>query len=810
MAGADATAVRAPGAETDAADPARGVRPSYVGARVTRIEDTRPLTGQARYLADIRLPGMKDAAFVRSPLAHVRISGLDVEAARSAPGVIEVVTAADLSGVSPVPDYSDIARPVETFPLCRERARYVGAPLAAVVADDRYLAEDAAELIEPDLEELPVVATIDGGLADGAPTLFPDWPDNVLLAVRPRAGTADAAFERLRTIGSTYVVGRHGAVPIETRGVVAQFTDGRLTVWSSTQLPHIARTLLAGVLGLPERDVHVIAPDVGGAFGAKAEIYPEEYVVAWLAIHLGRPVRWIEDRSENLMTMCHSRDVRIELEAAVHDDGTIEALRGTIFQDVGSGEMYPYGYTTGLVSMAAMAGSYRIPIQDVGLTCVVTNKTPSGAYRGFGAPEAVFATERLIDRIATELSIDRLELRRRMLLEPDDLPYLTATGSRIDSGSHRAAFERAVELGERELEQAVRAHAAEVDVRIGLGIAPYVEGVAASYYPTTAHWTHQETCALSFDHDGSVTAAVGLSAFGQGTQTMVATLVAELLGLSMENVRVVVGDTDMCPYGLGSWASRGTVVAAGALSLASAPLRDKGLAIAAHLLEAAPEDLEITRGEFQVLGSPQRSVSWRDVAQVALARTLDLPPGVDPGLDATATYETPGVQNTPDARGGMNGAATWTNATHAALVKVHLRTGVVTLLRYIVIHDCGRVINPLIVAGQVHGGVAQGIGGAMYEDFGYNEQGQPQSATFMEYLIPTAVEIPPIELEEMESPAPETAFGVKGVGESGIVGPPAAIAGAVQDALGPGVGEIASTPITPALVLSLLERRGEQ
>lgn len=785
------------------------MRPGLLGARVTRIEDERPLTGRARYVADLRLPGLLEVAFVRSQLAHAQIVAVELSAARSLPGVIDAVAAGDLSGVSPIPDYSSIARPVATFPLCRDRVRYVGAPIAAIVAEDRYIAEDATELVDMELDPLPVVSTIDGALADDAPRLFADWPDNVVHRSRGRAGTADAAFAGHRTVGVSCTMPRQGAVPIETRGVVARYEDGRLTVWTSTQLPHIVRSLLATVLRIPERDVHVIAPDVGGAFGAKAEAYQEEFVAAWLAIRLGRPVRWIEDRYENLMTMCHSRDVRIDLEAAVTEDGAIRALRGTVWQDVGSGEMFPYGYTTGLVAVACMAGSYRIPHQDVGLVSVVTNKTPSGAYRGFGAPEAVFAVERLIDRIARELGLDRFELRRRMLLEPGDLPYVTPTGARIDSGSHRAAFERALAIGRRERDRAARLHAGDAATRIGLGIACYVEGVAASYFPTTGHWTHQETCALSFDHDGSVTAAVGLSAYGQGTRTMVATLVSELLGVELRDVRVVIGDTDLCPYGLGAWASRGTVVAAGALSRAAEPLRDKGLEIAAHLLEASRDDLEIVDGRFRVRGSPGSTVSWRDVAQVALARTLDLPEGVAPGLDAIATYEAPHVQSVPDPDGRMNGAATWTNATHAAVVKVDLGTGVVTLLRYAVVHDCGRVLNPLIVAGQVHGGVAQGIGGALYEEFRYDEQGQPHSATFMEYLLPTAVEIPPIELAEMESPAPETVFGVKGVGESGIVGPPAAIAGAVQDALGDGAPEVATLPLTPRTVADLIAHRDE-
>jgi aerobic carbon-monoxide dehydrogenase large subunit len=784
--------------------PTHGTRPTLVGVRVPRLEDDRLVTGRGEYLADVRLPRMLDAAIVRSQVPHANVRGMDASAALALDGVRGVFRGSDLAdgGVVPVPDYFPWAQPVAQFPLCNPRVRWVGAPLAVVVADDRYLAEDAAELVQMDLEPLPIVATMEESRAPGAPRLYDDWPDNVVVDAPIHSDGADEAFARLRIVRGTYFQQRHGAVPMEPRGVVAEFRDGRLTVWTSTQFPYIARGMLSSVLGLPERSIRVIAPDVGGGFGSKAQVYPEEYLIPWLAMRVGRPVRWVEDRYEHMISSCHARDVRIELEAAVNDDGTIEALRGTVHQDLGAAEMYPNGYAPAFVAVAAMTGPYRIPHQAIGVKGWATNKVPSGAYRGFGLPEGAFAMDRLIDKVGRELGIDPVELRRRMILRPEEVPYETASGARIDSGSHLQAFEQAVAEGERLLaEERER----DPGARIGLGHTSYVEGVAPSYYPTSGNWTSQDSCDLRFDPDGGVTVAVGVCAYGQGLRTMMATLVAEELAVPIEQVRVVMNDTDTSSYGLGSFGSRSSVVAAGAIVQAADELRVKGAAIAAHLLEAAPDDVQLGDGGFQVRGSAQRAVPWADVARTAMIRTLDLPPDMTPGLEARASYVPPGLEDEPRPDGRMNGASTYTNATHAAIVRVDEQTGIVRVLRYVVVHDCGRVINPMIVAGQVHGGVAQGIGGAIYEELPYGDGAQPQATTFMDYLVPTATEIPPLDLHELESPAPETAYGIKGAGEAGIIGPAPAICRAVEHALEDlGVAEIVTTPLKPELVRRLI------
>lgn len=780
----------------------RSSRPTLLGVRVPRIEDDRLLTGRGRYVSDVVLPGMVEAAFIRSEMPHARVRGVDASAALDLPGVCAALGGSELD-VQPVPDPMPWVRPVRHFPLASDRVRFVGCPLAVVVAEDRYLAEDAAESVEVDLDPLPTVSTVEAALAADAPLLYPEWEDNLLLSLTPENSAVDEAFKRLRTVGGTYTSHRHAAVPLEPRGVVAEYRDGRLTVWTSTQAAYLVRSMLATVLGLPERDIRVITPDVGGGFGQKNEIYPEDYVVPWLAMRLRRPVRWIEDRHEHLITACHARDLSIDLSAAVREDGTIEALRGRIRADLGSGEMFPGGFGPSMVAVGSLCGPYRIPRQAVTVQGVVTNKTPLGAYRGFGMPEGTFAIERLVDKIGRELGIDELDLRRRMMIEPSDLPYVTASGARVDSGSHRAAFDRAVEIGEQLL--IAERDRTEPEACLGVGYATYIEGVASSAFSITGSWSGQDSADVRFDPDGGVTVSVGISAMGQGAHTMVATLVAEELALPIEQVRVVMGDTDTAPFGLGSWASRSAVVSSGAIARAAETLRRKGTEIAAHLLEAAADDLELAEGGFQVRGSPGTTVSWDRVARVALTRTFELPSGVDPGLDARATYEPPGIEHLPGPDGTMNAAASYTNATHAAVVKVDPTTGVVQVVRYAVVHDCGRIINPLTVAGQIHGGVAQGIGGTLYEQLPY-EDGQPLATTFMSYVLPSACEIPEIDTEEFCSPAPETAFGIKGAGEAGIIGPPAAIVRAVERALEPwGVADISATPLTPSAVRRWIE-----
>ena len=774
---------------------------SRISVSVKRQQDLRLLTGRDRYVADIDLPGMLEAVFVRSPMAHAGIRRIDLGAARAMHGVHATVASSDLLGVSPFPDHLRMARGVAQFPLAVDRVRYVGTPVATVVADDRLLAADASEAVIVDYETLPVVSSIEDSLAQGAPLLYDDWPDNRLLELSRETPEIDEIFARSKVVSGIYKMHRHGAVPMETRGVVADYDGERLTVWSSTQQPFIERSTLSHILGIRESKIRVVVPSIGGGFGAKLHVNPENAVVAWLAMRLGRPVRWIETRAEHLTAAAQSREQLHELEAAIDEGGRIEAIRCRITRDLGSGEIFPPGVGPALVSAGGVTGPYRIPLAAVSITGVVTNKTPAGAYRGYGMPEIVFALERFIEKIAGALGRDPLEYRREMLIRPEDLPYRDARGKLIDSGSHLEAFDQAVEWGRK----ARHRHLPEVGHRIGIGYATYVEGVGPSYFGTSGRWTAGDGAQVRIEPDGNVTVSSPVIDMGQGTKTMVATVAAEALGVSVDDVEVRLGDTDVTPYGLGSFGARSSIVAAGGIVKAATAVRAKALQIAAHKLEAAVEDLAIESGHIHVRGSMESSISFKEVAAAAYFRTFELPAEMTSGLSDTAVYESEGVDHLPDSNGQMNACVSYSNSTHVAVVDIDLDTCDVSVIDYLVVHDCGPLINPEIVEGQIHGGVAQGIGGAIFEQMLYTTDGQPRATSLADYLVPGPCEIPRLEVEHLESPSPVTPLGIKGAGEAGATGPAAAIGNAVADALGQFEVEIVETPLTPQLIWTLLK-----
>ena len=778
------------------------MRPLHSGTRVKRREDFRLLTGQARYIADIDLPGMLEAVFVRSPVAHAKIRRVDLATARAMSGVHATVASADLHGVSPFPDHLRMARGVAQFPLAVDRVRYVGTPVAAVVADDRLLAVDASEAVTVDYETLGVVSSIEESLAPDAPLLYGDWPDNRLLELSRETPEIDEIFARSKVVKGTYRMHRHGAVPLEGRGVVVDYDGERLMVWASSQQPFIERAALSQILGIRESKIRVIVPEIGGGFGAKLHVNPEDAVVAWLAMRLGRPVRWIETRAEHLTSAAQSREQWHELEAAIGEDGLIDAVRCRITRDLGSGEIFPPGVGPALVSAGAVTGPYRIPRAAVSITGVVTNKTPAGAYRGYGMPEMVFALERFVEKIAGELGRDPVEYRREMLIRPEDLPYRDARGKLIDSGSHVEAFDKAVEWGD----EARRLHVPEAGHRIGIGYATYVEGVGPTYFGTSGRWTVGDGAQLRVEPDGKLTVSSPVVNMGQGTETMVATVAADALGVPVGDVDVRLGDTDLTPYGLGSFGARSSIVVAGSIMKAASEVRAKVLQIAAHKLEAAVDDLVIEDGQVHVRGSSGSSVSLREVAEAAYFRTFELPAGMTPGLSATAVYVPEGVDHLPDSNGQMDACTSYSNSTHVAVVDIDLATGYLSVVAYLAVHDCGPLINPEIVEGQIHGGVAQGIGGVILEQMVYTADGQPLATSLVDYLLPGPAEIPNIEVNHLESPSPVTPLGIKGAGEAGVTGPAAAIANAVADALAEFEVEIVETPLTPAVVWALLNR----
>ena len=779
-------------------------RASHIGRATPRREDRSPLTGRGRYVADLRLPGMLEVAFVRSPEAHARIVSIDTGPALALPGVHAVFTGADLDDVALFPQKILYIQPVAQPALAVDTVRYVGSPYAAVVATDRYVAEDAASLVasHTEFEPLPTVADLDQALAPDAPKLFDAWPDNFLVNFPADKEEVRRAFDEAdHTYSDTFTSQRQTGLPLECRGVLADVADGQVTVWSSTQSPHIVRTTIAEMTGIPEPRVRVIVPTMGGGFGTKTHIYPEDVVMPWISRRIGRPVRWLEDRFENLISAVHARDQRHDVDVAYDDDGTIRAIRCKAYCDVGSGEIFMPGTATVFVTGGCITGGYDFPNMEVHHFCVVTNKTPAGAYRGFGVPEGLLVMEGIIDQVARRTGVDRVEIRRRMILQEEQMPYLMHGGGRVDSGSHAKSFDRAVELIGASLERVRAKYADDPDVRVGVGYTNYVEPTTPTYHLTTGHWAGYDSATLRVDPDGSVRLGLGTTALGQGTETTAAQLAAEALGLDPDDVTVVMGDTDRAPYGLGAWGSRSAIVMSGSILMAADRVLVKAQEIASHLLEAAAEDVVLTVGQFHVAGSEAPSVSWSEVATAAWVRTVDLPKGMEPGLEMSGYFEPPELEHLPGNDGKVNAAASWSNGAHAGVVSVRISTGELKIEDYVIVHDCGTMINPMIIDGQVQGGVAQGVAGAMYEHFQYDpETALPRFASFMEYLFPTCSEVPEMTIEHFETPAPEQPLGVKGCGEGGTIGPPAVVACAVSDALSDLGVEIKATPVTPSAV----------
>lgn len=777
----------------------------YLGAEVLRKEDPRYLTGRGRYVADIKLPGMLHAAFVRSPYAHARITAVDTSAALAAPGVHAVVTGADIAGtIKPItgearyPNFNSPDWPI----LVADVVRYQGESVAVVVADSRYLAEDAAELVEVEYEPLPAV--VDGleALEPGSPLVFPDWGDNLFLRRTAAIGDVEGAFAEADVVVSrTYRNQRYTGVPMETRGCIAEYDDamGTMTLWTSTQVPHLIRSAVADLLGFPENYLRVVSPDVGGGFGIKCSVYPEEVLLPYLARLVKRPVRWIADRSEDLLSGTHAREHIHTVEIAARQDGTITGLRARIVVD--SGAYSPWPWTSSMepgMCAGNIPGPYKITNYEFDTMAVATNKTPLGPYRGVARPAACFSIERAVDDLAHELGMDPAAVRQRNLI--DSYPYMTVTGLEIDSGSLIPAVETMKHLLDYDRLREEQAEAREQGRLVGIGLANYTEQTghamtefAKRMLPVTVGF---DSATVRMDPQGKVWIAAAIHSHGQGLETTLAQLAADEIGVPIEHVRVVYGDTMVSPYGMGTFGSRSAVIGGGAVVRASRTIRDRLQQIASILMECAAEDLEQADGAFHVKGVPDRSITIAECSRIAHYRG-ELISELGPGLDVTEYFDNP------------PGTGTFANALHAAVVEVDRQTGEVEILRYVVVDDCGTVINPTVVRGQVIGGTAQGIGGAMLERLAYDDSGQLLSGTLMDYLLPTSSEVPDIEVASLHTPSPITPLGMKGVGEGGAIAPGACLANAVTDALQPFGVSVDETPITPELVLRLM-RGGTQ
>jgi carbon-monoxide dehydrogenase large subunit len=764
---------------------------SLIGARVRRGHDPRLLTGHGAYIDDVQLPGVLHMGVWRSPYAHARVGAIDLQPAL---GVSGVVDAFDISafGASPptfptVVTHESLKR-CPQYPLARERVRYVGEAVAIVIAEHRAIAQDALQLVDVELEPLQVVASTDAAVLPGALELHPDAEGNRCAEWTLRLGDADAAFADADVVVRERLsMQRYTGVPIETRGVAAQLDpiSGELVMWVSGQWPHTTRTLAAGMLGLPEHRIRVVVPDVGGGFGVKEEFYPEDLLVPFAALRLGRPVKWIEDRREHMLSVVHAREQVHDIELALRRDGTILGLRDRIVTDMGA-YVRALGFVNPSLAAASVPGPYRISNIQIDSVAVVTNKSPQSPYRGAGQPESTFARERLLDIAAHQLEIDPAEIRRRNLLPPEALPFDTHINSvdgpvRFDSGNFPIALQTALEAIDYSGLRKAQAAERRASRLTGIGLTVYAQISGTGPF---------EGADVRVSSDGLVTLTTGAVDIGQGLVTALAQVVGAELGIPIEKVRVVSGDTARIPHGIGTYASRAAVMAGNAAALAAGQVRRKAVEAAAHLFEVDTDDVEWCDGVAQVRGVAGRSLSLAQLADALRPGGAHRAAGMAPTLEARNYYEN---ENPPFAYG-----------VHAVVVEVDRETGAVRVERYQVVSDAGRLINPTIAEGQIVGGIAQGLGGALLEHLVYDEQGQLMSSSLLDYAVPRATDMPTVDMQHMQIPSPLNPLGIKGLGEGGAVGSHAAVANAVADALLPLGLTVRSTPLTAGAIRHLI------
>ena len=757
-----------------------------IGLSIKRREDRRFLTGRGRYVDDLRFPDMLHAAIVRSPHAHARIVAVDARRAMAIPGIVAVLTIHDLPecvGAVPPLVPSPRLRPYGQPALAGPKVRYAGEGLAVVVADDTYRAADAAHAVNVRYDVLPAAATVDVALAPGAPRVFDEWPDNAAGPSDGVVGNVARGFADAHVIvDARLTVPRVAAMPIEPRGVLVQpeAPDGRLTIWTSTQVPFAVRAAIAAALGLAEEQVRVIAPDVGGGFGAKGHVYPEDVLIAAVARRLRRPVKWIETRREHFLATAPDRDQRHRARLGVSRDGRIIAVETEFTRDGGA---YPViGDVISLNTINHLPGPYRIPHLKASAVNVVTHKTFAAAYRGAGRPEVAYVLDRLLDRAARRSGLDPAALRRGNLIRADEMPYSTGLQYRdgvpivYDPADYPAAFDRLLArfgYDEWRGRQAARRNASRP---IGIGLSAYLEGTGIGPF---------EGADVRIDPSGMIFLQIGVSSQGQAHETTLAQVCAAELGVDTERVVVVGGDTTVVGYGNGTIASRVAAVAGPAIARTSREVARKARLVAGELLECAPADVVLADGRAHVAGMAERAVDMGQLARASLRSPTLLREGA-PGLHACAFFRPETV--------------TWAFGAHACAVEVDVETGELGLLRYVAVHDCGRPLNPMVVEGQLHGGIVQGIGAALAEELVYDAAGQLVTGSLMEYGLPKADQLPPLEVIALDFPSTRNELGVKGVGESGIISPVPAIANAVEDALAAHGAEIIRVPLTAASI----------
>jgi carbon-monoxide dehydrogenase large subunit len=793
---------------------------NYVGQRVKRTEDPRLIRGLAHYVDDIVLPGTLHVAFVRSIYAHAKINSIDASAALTVPGVVTIYTGKDIAEkIGPVPCAS--ALPQLKVPdhrvLATNKVYFVGHPIAAIVATDRYAARDAVDLVMVDYEDLPVVTDVEEAAA-GGPVIHEHFGDNIAYKLTSGEGDIDAAFATAeRTVKQRILNKRLAPIAMEPRGVLARYFPGEeeLTLWSSTQIPHLMRTQVALMIGFPENKLRVITPEVGGGFGSKLNVYAEEALLGWISMQLNKPVKWIETRRENMQATIHGRGQLGDIEVAFKNDGTLTGLRYNVFADLGA---YHQLLTPAMPTLTGLmlSGAYKIPAIQINITACFTNKMATDAYRGAGRPEATYVVERALNLVAAELGVDPVEVRRKNFPKPDEFPFHTATGLDYDSGDYEAALNKAQEIaGYAQLRDEQKKARAEGRL-IGIGVSTYVEicALGPSQAMPAGGW---ESATVRIEPTGKVTILTGTSPHGQGQETSFAQIAADQLGVNLNDVTVIHGDTGVVQYGIGTFGSRATAVGGTAVYVAIQKLKEKAQKIASHILQADTSRVSFEGGKYTLQKAAAAAAGTSDpvvpvgqapagalpepdtegrssltIQEIALAAHIarELPPDTEPGLSATYFFEPKNF--------------TFPFGTHIAVVEIDRETGDIKFLRYVAVDDCGKVINPMLVDGQVHGGIVQSIGQALYEEVVYDEQGQLLTGTLMDYALPRAAHVPNFELDRTETPSPVNPLGVKGVGEAGTIGATPAIVNAVVDALSPfGVRHL-DMPIKPENVWRII------
>lgn len=764
----------------------------YVGQKVKRTEDPRLIQGLGHYVDDIKLADTLHVAILRSPHAHARINSINTDAAKQAPGVVAVYTGADVADkIGQVPcamNAPGLKVPKFTV-LAQEKVWFVGHPIAAVVATDKYKARDAVDLIEVDFDPLDAVTDAERAALADSPVIHEEFGTNVAYVHEQSIGDVEGAFAAAdKVVTQRLVHQRLAPVAIEPRGVLAQYFPGeqQLNLWSSTQIPHLMRTQVALMLGIPENKLRVVAPEVGGGFGSKLNVYAEEALLGWMAMQLGKPVKWIESRRENMLATIHGRGQMGTVEVAVKNDGTLLGLRYHVTADIGA---YLQLLTPAVPTLTGLmlSGCYKIPAIAMKCTEVFTNKMATDAYRGAGRPEATYLIERVMDCVAQELNMDPVELRRKNFPQPEEFPFATATGLFYDSGDYEKALTKALEIADyaklREEQQAARA-AGRV---MGIGVSTYVEICAMG--PSTAlpagGW---ESATVRVEPTGKVTVLTGVSPHGQGEETAFAQIVADRLGVDLNDVLVVHGDTSVVQYGIGTFGSRGLAVGGAALAMATGKVVAKAKRLAAHILQTDEESLSFENGRF--VGAPNDKTLT--IQEVALAAHLaqNIPEDFEPGLMATHFFEPKNF--------------TFPFGTHICVVEIDKETGEVEIKRYVAVDDCGNQINPLIVQGQVHGGIAQGLAQALFEEVVYDDNGQLLTGELMDYAVPKAHQLPRYELDHTVTPTSVNPLGAKGVGEAGTIGSTPAVANAVIDALAPFGVKHVDLPLRPEKLWRLM------